>query len=138
MLDILCGGRIMGCRNRDLSEHRTTALKQWNRYLFLEGGRGTFTQLFQQTQEVSSLPLFFTWFGRQTPHPRDIFKFKKKLLVFVFETLQVLTLSSKCEFLNYLQKNELYQHLNKKGALGGAPFKVITAHHGVEKSAHDG
>ena len=38
------------------------------------------------------------------------------------------------------QQNEVYQPLNKKqtGALDGAPFKVITAHDGAEKSAHDG
>ncbi|SVE11925.1 uncharacterized protein METZ01_LOCUS464779 [marine metagenome] len=39
-----------------------------------------------------------------------------------------------------LQQNEVYQTLNKKqtGALDGAPFKIITAHDGAEKCAHDG
>ena len=36
MLDIWCGGWIMGGRNRDLSEHKTTALKQWNKFFFGE------------------------------------------------------------------------------------------------------
>ena len=39
-----------------------------------------------------------------------------------------------------LQQNLVYQPLNKEytGALDGAPFKILTAHDGAEKSAHDG
>ena len=38
----------------------------------------------------------------------------------------------------YCKKMRYIINKKKTGALDGAPFKIITAHDGAEKSAHDG
>ena len=103
----------MGCRNRHLSEHRTTALKQWNKFFFWrEVGAPLLSLPAEPGGELSAA--FFYVVSAARPLIHGTFLSLKKLLVYIFDTLQVLILSSKCEFLNYLQQNEVYQHLNKK------------------------